>query len=392
MPDNIGFFLTPPLEEGETPRATGSFGYAWHIASNSDNVPAGAAFIDFTTNEDAAREFFATGDIAPLPVEDPELKEGDLYTEIFDAWTTVLDNDTLLPYLEFATPTSRRGQLPGAAADPRRPAVRRRRARRDRGQPTEVPGGERELTLHGRHVDGCPGPTVPPPGSATHAAGRRVPASSTSAQPHGVPLRRPGDAGVRRVRAGPVPARRVAVVLQVGRHHHRHVVRLRQLPRHLHRPADPGVVRARVRARRLLLDDPGRHRAGHRRDHDHGQGPRVDRVPGRDLPPQGRRVRRGRRDLELDLRHRRPVQPGPARGRTRRPRPTLARRLHLGPARDRVHRRLDADGHVHGALRRRHPADPQLAVRRRAASTAGAASASCSPSPSRGCATSSASC
>ena len=38
MPDNIGFFLTPPIEEGETPRATGSFGYAWHIASNSDNV------------------------------------------------------------------------------------------------------------------------------------------------------------------------------------------------------------------------------------------------------------------------------------------------------------------------------------------------------------------
>ena len=106
MPDNIGFFLTPPIEEGETPRATGSFGYAWHIATNSDNVQAGAAFIDFTSNEDAAREFFATGDIAPLPVEDPELKEGDLYTEIFDAWTTVLDNDTLLPYLEFATPTS----------------------------------------------------------------------------------------------------------------------------------------------------------------------------------------------------------------------------------------------------------------------------------------------
>ena len=59
------------------------------------------------------------------------------------------------------------------------------------------------------------------------------------------------------------------------------------------------------------------------------------------------------RDLELDLRHRRPVQPGPARDRARRPRPTLAGRLRLGPARDRVHRRVVADGHVHGALRRR---------------------------------------
>ena len=86
------------------------------------------------SNEDAAREFFAAGDIAPLAVEDPELKEGELYTDIFDAWTTVLDNNTLMPYLEFSTPTARRGAIPGDAADPGRPEVGRRRPRRDRGQ------------------------------------------------------------------------------------------------------------------------------------------------------------------------------------------------------------------------------------------------------------------
>jgi raffinose/stachyose/melibiose transport system substrate-binding protein len=106
MGDNMGFFLTPPIEEGAVPRATGSFGYAWHIASNSDNVAAAAAFVDWNSNEAAAREFFASGDIAPLAVDDPQIKEGQVFTDIFDAWTTVLDNDTLLPYLEFATPTS----------------------------------------------------------------------------------------------------------------------------------------------------------------------------------------------------------------------------------------------------------------------------------------------
>lgn len=104
--DKIGFFLTPPLEEGTPARATGSFGYAWHVASNSDKVPQAAAFIDFTTNEDAARTFFAAGDISPMEVPDAEIRDGEVYNEIFDAWTSVLENDTLLPYLEFATPTS----------------------------------------------------------------------------------------------------------------------------------------------------------------------------------------------------------------------------------------------------------------------------------------------
>lgn len=106
LPESYGFFLTPPLEEGDERAAVGSFGYAFHIASRSDDVAVGAAFLDWMSNEDAAREFFAAGDIAPLPVENPEIKEGQVFADIHDAWSTVLENDTLLPYLEFATPTS----------------------------------------------------------------------------------------------------------------------------------------------------------------------------------------------------------------------------------------------------------------------------------------------
>lgn len=105
-PEGFGFFLTPPLQAGTPARATGSFGYAFHVAANSDKVPAAAAFLDFVSDEDAARAFFADGDIAPLPVADPQLKQGKVYADIYDAWKTVLGNDALLPYLEFATPTS----------------------------------------------------------------------------------------------------------------------------------------------------------------------------------------------------------------------------------------------------------------------------------------------
>ncbi len=112
MPDNVGFFLTPPLEAGDPSKATGSFGYSHHIAANSDAVAASAAFLDWTANEDAAKAFFAAGDIAPLAVDDPELKSGPLFTDIYDAWTSVLDNNVLMPYLEFATPTAPEVQYP----------------------------------------------------------------------------------------------------------------------------------------------------------------------------------------------------------------------------------------------------------------------------------------
>jgi raffinose/stachyose/melibiose transport system substrate-binding protein len=112
MPDNIGFFLNPPLEEGEVSKATGSFGYSFHVAANSDAVAASAAFLDWMSNENAARTFFAAGDIAPLAVEDPELKEGQVFTDIYDGWTSVLDNNVLMPYLEFATPTAPEVQYP----------------------------------------------------------------------------------------------------------------------------------------------------------------------------------------------------------------------------------------------------------------------------------------
>lgn len=106
MPSHVGFFLTPPRQQGGDLRAVGSFGYAFHIASRSKNVAAGAAFVDWMANEDAAREFFASGDIAPLPVAEPKLKQGKVFSDIYGAWSTVLKNDNLLPYLEFATPTS----------------------------------------------------------------------------------------------------------------------------------------------------------------------------------------------------------------------------------------------------------------------------------------------
>jgi raffinose/stachyose/melibiose transport system substrate-binding protein len=100
----FGFFLTPPVKAGDKPRATGSFGYGWHISTKSKLADLSAAFINWETNATAARLFYAAGDIAPLQVKNPQLKPGKLTKDIFTSFQSVLKNDTLLPYLDFSDP------------------------------------------------------------------------------------------------------------------------------------------------------------------------------------------------------------------------------------------------------------------------------------------------
>ncbi len=58
--DKFGFFLTPPVTAGDKPRATGSFGYGWHISTRSKLADLSAAFIDWETNATSARLFYSS--------------------------------------------------------------------------------------------------------------------------------------------------------------------------------------------------------------------------------------------------------------------------------------------------------------------------------------------
>lgn len=105
MGDDVGFFLTPPLRAGEPRRATGSVGYGWHITTAARQADLAAEFIDFMTQEAFAIDLAASGDISPLDLGDraPQMPSR-LAGEIFAAWQSVLAHQTLLPYLDFATP------------------------------------------------------------------------------------------------------------------------------------------------------------------------------------------------------------------------------------------------------------------------------------------------
>lgn len=103
MGDDVGFELMPPPEGTDAPTALGGEGLPFAITSGSENPDVAAAYIDFITNADAAEVLTETNNL-PAMSTDAEPK-GALLGEVFDAWKTLSDEDGLVPYLDYATPT-----------------------------------------------------------------------------------------------------------------------------------------------------------------------------------------------------------------------------------------------------------------------------------------------
>jgi raffinose/stachyose/melibiose transport system substrate-binding protein len=103
MGDDVGFELMPPPEGTETPTALGGEGLPFAITSGSANPDVAAAYIDFITNAEAAQVLTETNNL-PAMQTDAE-PQGALLREVFAAWQTLSDEDGLVPYLDYATPT-----------------------------------------------------------------------------------------------------------------------------------------------------------------------------------------------------------------------------------------------------------------------------------------------
>jgi raffinose/stachyose/melibiose transport system substrate-binding protein len=103
MGDDVGFELMPPHEGTETPTALGGEGLPFAVTSGSENPDVAAAYIDFITNAEAAQVLTETNNL-PAMRTDAE-PQGALLQEVFAAWTTLSDEDGLVPYLDYATPT-----------------------------------------------------------------------------------------------------------------------------------------------------------------------------------------------------------------------------------------------------------------------------------------------
>jgi raffinose/stachyose/melibiose transport system substrate-binding protein len=100
--DDVGFFLLPPAEGGDL-ATLGGEGLPWAISSKTDNADAAAAYLDFITNAESQQVAADNGQLTASTAE-VTVPEG-LDTEVYNEWTRANDEDAIVPYLDWATPT-----------------------------------------------------------------------------------------------------------------------------------------------------------------------------------------------------------------------------------------------------------------------------------------------
>jgi raffinose/stachyose/melibiose transport system substrate-binding protein len=103
---NFGFFPMPPQTAGDPPVSTGGAGFPLSITAGSKNPDAAAAYIDWMTSDDAARQLIQTGQI-PLHTGQAEsgVQPGTVLADVLDSARAVSEADGVVPYEDWATPT-----------------------------------------------------------------------------------------------------------------------------------------------------------------------------------------------------------------------------------------------------------------------------------------------
>jgi raffinose/stachyose/melibiose transport system substrate-binding protein len=103
--EEAGFFLVPPENAGDPRDATGSAYATFSISSKSKNADVAAAYLEFISNERASQAALKN-DLPPLsPPDDlPAAARGTVFADVLEAQRQLLEEDTFVPYLDWATP------------------------------------------------------------------------------------------------------------------------------------------------------------------------------------------------------------------------------------------------------------------------------------------------
>jgi raffinose/stachyose/melibiose transport system substrate-binding protein len=102
MGDNVGFMLMPG-QDPESPVALGGESLAFTITTAADKPDVAAAYLDFLTDANAAQVLVDTGNL-PAMKDAPTATEG-LNGEVGQAWQKLNEDDGVVPYLDWTTPT-----------------------------------------------------------------------------------------------------------------------------------------------------------------------------------------------------------------------------------------------------------------------------------------------
>jgi len=104
MGADVGFMLPPGAAAGDTPVATGGTGLPFAITAKSKHADAAAAYINFITSKEAMAVLARTGNL-PIVDTSAQTVAGGLQKDVFASFGKVVEQDGLVPYLDYATPT-----------------------------------------------------------------------------------------------------------------------------------------------------------------------------------------------------------------------------------------------------------------------------------------------
>lgn len=103
MGDNVGFMLLPG-KDPNSPVALGGESLPYSITTASKNPDVAAAYIDFITDDNAAKVLVETDNL-PAMLGAPAPASG-VSVEVAQAWEKLNQADGVIPYLDYATPTA----------------------------------------------------------------------------------------------------------------------------------------------------------------------------------------------------------------------------------------------------------------------------------------------
>ena len=103
MGEDLKFMAPPPATNGEL-ATTGGTGIPFSIPAKAKNAAAAAAYIDFITSDEAMEIIAENGGMPVLRTAELAPEAG-VQKDIYEAFDTVSQEGTLLPYLDYATPS-----------------------------------------------------------------------------------------------------------------------------------------------------------------------------------------------------------------------------------------------------------------------------------------------
>ena len=104
MGDDAGFFLMPPVEEGGDVYHVGGVGIPFGITDNAEDPDLAAELINELVSEETRTAMLDQGLLPVGEIPADRITEGTLSGELYGAFNSALENDTIGHYMDWAAP------------------------------------------------------------------------------------------------------------------------------------------------------------------------------------------------------------------------------------------------------------------------------------------------